>query len=174
MFFFSSRRRHTILTCDWSSDVCSSDLAPGSAAPACWSTSCACGAARAAGNRACPGEGRGQGLLDVVLDPVAQPGVFALPLGKPLNNIAAHLGEIAPIVEPAQLLQTIVVDLARYIIERVSEEMHVAALPSGLGQDLADRLLQAGVIVRDNKLNPGQAARLQPEEKVAPARPALP
>src|SRR5690242_7325618 len=24
-FFFSSRRRHTRLTCDWSSDVCSSD-----------------------------------------------------------------------------------------------------------------------------------------------------
>src|SRR5690242_8331769 len=27
VFFFSSRRRHTRLTCDWSSDVCSSDLA---------------------------------------------------------------------------------------------------------------------------------------------------
>src|SRR6201982_3944698 len=27
-FFFSSRRRHTRLTCDWSSDVCSSDLIP--------------------------------------------------------------------------------------------------------------------------------------------------
>src|SRR5580698_8497292 len=27
-FFFSSRRRHTRLTCDWSSDVCSSDLHP--------------------------------------------------------------------------------------------------------------------------------------------------
>src|SRR5690242_3803029 len=27
-FFFSSRRRHTRLTCDWSSDVCSSDLNP--------------------------------------------------------------------------------------------------------------------------------------------------
>src|SRR5260370_31639587 len=26
MFFFSSRRRHTIFKCDWSSDVCSSDL----------------------------------------------------------------------------------------------------------------------------------------------------
>src|SRR5690242_18139922 len=26
-FFFSSRRRHTRLTCDWSSDVCSSDVA---------------------------------------------------------------------------------------------------------------------------------------------------
>src|SRR5256886_9522748 len=34
-FFFSSRRRHTRFDCDWSSDVCSSDLAakrqPGSA-----------------------------------------------------------------------------------------------------------------------------------------------
>src|SRR5690242_20963711 len=28
-FFFSSRRRHTRLTCDWSSDVCSSDLQGG-------------------------------------------------------------------------------------------------------------------------------------------------
>src|SRR5712691_9813341 len=27
-FFFSSRRRHTIFDCDWSSDVCSSDLPP--------------------------------------------------------------------------------------------------------------------------------------------------
>src|SRR5438309_2405836 len=26
MFFFSSRRRHTRWNCDWSSDVCSSDL----------------------------------------------------------------------------------------------------------------------------------------------------
>src|SRR5690242_21283881 len=29
VFFFSSRRRHTRLTCDWSSDVCSSDLEKG-------------------------------------------------------------------------------------------------------------------------------------------------
>src|SRR5579863_10477911 len=28
-FFFSSRRRHTIWTGDWSSDVCSSDLVSG-------------------------------------------------------------------------------------------------------------------------------------------------
>src|SRR6267143_3848224 len=27
-FFFSSRRRHTRWNCDWSSDVCSSDLTP--------------------------------------------------------------------------------------------------------------------------------------------------
>src|SRR5687768_18307897 len=31
MFFFSSRRRHTRCSRDWSSDVCSSDLAPGRA-----------------------------------------------------------------------------------------------------------------------------------------------
>src|SRR2546427_4629008 len=29
VFFFSSRRRHTRFDCDWSSDVCSSDLASG-------------------------------------------------------------------------------------------------------------------------------------------------
>src|SRR5256886_7789603 len=28
IFFFSSRRRHTRFDCDWSSDMCSSDLAP--------------------------------------------------------------------------------------------------------------------------------------------------
>src|SRR5689334_5295272 len=28
LFIFSSRRRHTMWNCDWSSDVCSSDLAP--------------------------------------------------------------------------------------------------------------------------------------------------
>src|SRR5260370_23173653 len=28
-FFFSSRRRHTRFKCDWSSDVCSSDLSSG-------------------------------------------------------------------------------------------------------------------------------------------------
>src|SRR5688572_6307456 len=32
-FFFSSRRRHTRFDCDWSSDVCSSDLTVGLASP---------------------------------------------------------------------------------------------------------------------------------------------
>src|SRR5438034_6563776 len=32
-FFFSSRRRHTRSLCDWSSDVCSSDLYPSSRWP---------------------------------------------------------------------------------------------------------------------------------------------
>src|SRR5260370_18631936 len=30
LFFFSSRRRHTRFKCDWSSDVCSSDLSSSS------------------------------------------------------------------------------------------------------------------------------------------------
>src|SRR5438270_9637091 len=33
-FFFSSRRRHTRFDCDWSSDVCSSDLESGRVPPA--------------------------------------------------------------------------------------------------------------------------------------------
>src|SRR2546430_13556356 len=33
-FFFSSRRRHTRFDCDWSSDVCSSDLAQAAAGAA--------------------------------------------------------------------------------------------------------------------------------------------
>src|SRR5690606_40265587 len=33
-FFFSSRRRHTRFSRDWSSDVCSSDLMPSSLPPA--------------------------------------------------------------------------------------------------------------------------------------------
>src|SRR5205085_5430981 len=32
VFFFSSRRRHTRFDCDWSSDVCSSDLPTGEGA----------------------------------------------------------------------------------------------------------------------------------------------
>src|SRR5689334_14859967 len=47
-FFFSSRRRHTRWNCDWSSDVCSSDLASatffsdaGSVASAASSSVCA-------------------------------------------------------------------------------------------------------------------------------------
>src|SRR2546430_11069400 len=32
-FFFSSRRRHTRFDCDWSSDVCSSDLGPSRTVP---------------------------------------------------------------------------------------------------------------------------------------------
>src|SRR5260221_8512113 len=35
IFFFSSRRRHTRSLCDWSSDVCSSDLSPPDSCASC-------------------------------------------------------------------------------------------------------------------------------------------
>src|SRR6476661_10068511 len=35
VFLFSSRRRHTRFKCDWSSDVCSSDLGLVAITPAC-------------------------------------------------------------------------------------------------------------------------------------------
>src|SRR5688572_31550681 len=41
-FFFSSRRRHTRFDCDWSSDVCSSDLPTGVLAPDFSSDPAAC------------------------------------------------------------------------------------------------------------------------------------
>src|SRR5690242_16393337 len=48
-FFFSSRRRHTRLTCDWSSDVCSSDLDEPIGDPAAINTLLMCDAARERG-----------------------------------------------------------------------------------------------------------------------------
>src|SRR5688572_32028587 len=51
IFFFSSRRRHTRFDCDWSSDVCSSDLASRQS--------------RESGQlRRCPGEGQCRGGED--------------------------------------------------------------------------------------------------------------
>src|SRR5438034_8839968 len=49
-FFFSSRRRHTRSLCDWSSDVCSSDLLAAGVAAGLWS-----------GQKSHSGSGRGAG-----------------------------------------------------------------------------------------------------------------
>jgi hypothetical protein len=51
--------------------------------------------------------------------------------------------------------------------------MHITALPHRLGQRLANRRLEPLVIVRDDELDAEEATRLEPGEKVAPARPAL-
>ena len=82
----------------------------------------------------------GQRLLDVLLDPAAELGVGRLPLGEPGRQIPPGLGEVAPVVEPAELAQTVVVDLARHVIKGVAQEVHITALPCRLGQDLDDRL----------------------------------
>jgi hypothetical protein len=51
--------------------------------------------------------------------------------------------------------------------------MHVAALPSRLGERFADRRLQPLTIVGDDELDAGEAARLKSREEIAPARPAF-
>jgi hypothetical protein len=56
-------------------------------------------------------------------------------------------------VKPAQLLQTVVVDPARHVVERIAQEMHIAALICGLRQSFAPRRPEAGMIVGDNKLD---------------------
>ena len=75
----------------------------------------------------------GQRLLDVLLDPGTEPGVGRLPFGEPSRQIPPGLGEIAPVVQPAELAQAVVVDLARHVVERIAQEVHVTALPCGLG-----------------------------------------
>jgi hypothetical protein len=42
--------------------------------------------------------------------------------------------------------QAAIVSLAREVIKGVAQEMHVAALPGGFGQDLCDGLAQTSVI----------------------------
>ena len=123
--------------------------------------------------QACPCKGRGERLFDVRFDPVAQPGMLGLPPGEPGGDVAAHLDEFAPVVNPAQLLQAVIGQLARQTVERVPQEVHVAALPSRAGEDLPDRLPQTLVIVRDDELDAKQSALVEHQEKIAPARPAL-
>ena len=70
----------------------------------------------------------------------------------------AGLFDRAAVVKPAQLLQAVVVGLARQVIEGVAQEVDVAALEGGLGQDLADGRAQACMIVGDDQLDAVEAA----------------
>ena len=59
------------------------------------------------------------------------------------------------------------------MVERVSEEMHIAALVSGLRKNLAQRRSEAGVIVGDDKFDTMETARFECQQKIPPARSAL-
>jgi hypothetical protein len=80
----------------------------------------------------------GEGLLDRLLGPGDEAGIARGPFGDPGGEIAPCLLGRAAVVEPAQLLQAIVIGLAGQVVEGVPEEVDVAALEGGLGQDLAD------------------------------------
>src|SRR5438034_4675354 len=79
-FFFSSRRRHTRSLCDWSSDVCSSDLRPMPAAATRSGVSPVMSRPR---NRTCPPAGRTR--------PITESSVVVLP---------APLGPRTPTISP--------------------------------------------------------------------------
>lgn len=70
----------------------------------------------------------GQRAVDGLLHPGRQAGIAARSLGQPCGEIGIGLGEIAPVLEPAQLLQAVVAILSRQVIERIPEEMHVGAV----------------------------------------------
>src|SRR4029077_18665782 len=63
--------------------------------------------------------------------------------------------------------------LRRHVIERGGQEMHVAALIGRLRENLAQCCPQAGMIVGHDKFDAMQTTGLQPEQEIAPARPAL-
>ena len=84
------------------------------------------------------------------------------------------LVDVAPVVQPAQLLEAVVVRPAGAMAECVAQEMHVAALPRGLLEYIPDDLPQPVVIVADHELHPMQAPIPQPGEKVLPGAAGLP
>src|ERR1700760_3351872 len=75
--------------------------------------------------------------------------------------------------KPAQLLQAVVVNPARHVIEGVSQEMHIAALIGRFRQSLTQCRPEPGVIVGDHELDTVETAPLEPPQKIPPARAAL-
>jgi hypothetical protein len=63
--------------------------------------------------------------------------------------VEADLGGGATVVAPEQFSQAIFIGHAGEMVEGVAQEVEVAALPCGLGEDLGDGTLEAGVIVAD-------------------------
>ena len=66
------------------------------------------------------------GLGDVVLGPVGELGVARLPALEPGCQIRLRLLDVTACIDPAQLLQAIVISLARQIVQGVAQEVNVA------------------------------------------------
>ena len=115
----------------------------------------------------------GEGFFDCFLDPVDELLIPVFPFGDPCGQVSAGLLDVSPVIEPAQLLQAVVVGLARKMVQGVSEEVHVASLHGRLREDLADGRAKAGVIVGDDELDAAEAAAAQGEQEVLPGGAAL-
>jgi hypothetical protein len=115
----------------------------------------------------------GPGLLDLFFDPGAELRVFAGPFVEPGPELLAGFDDVPQVVEPAELGQAVVVGPAGKVVEGVAQEVDVAALPGGFGQDFGNGAFEAGVVVADGQADAGQAPLFQPEEELAPAGGAL-
>jgi hypothetical protein len=111
----------------------------------------------------------GEGLKDVLLHPVAEAGIDALPTGDPGGKVLLGLGQVAPVIKPPKLLQTVVVCLAGHVVKGVSEEVHIAPLPGRLRENLHDASAQSLMIVRNHELHPVKAAVPKGKKEVPPA-----
>ena len=60
---------------------------------------------------------KGEGFPDVVLNPVAQHGIFVLPPLQPTRQVLAGFMHIPAVIEPASLPQAIVISLAGQVIQ---------------------------------------------------------
>ena len=65
----------------------------------------------------------GQRLLDRLLGSGHQARIARLPLGNPGGQIPPGFLDRAAVVEPAQLLQAVIIGLARQVIEGIAEEV---------------------------------------------------
>ncbi len=101
-----------------------------------------------------------QRLPDVRFDPVGELRIALLPPREPRLEVLLGFLEIPPVVEPPQLLPTVVVRLARQVVQGIAEEVDVAALPHGFGEQFPDGALEPGMVVRDDELHAVEAAGL--------------
>ena len=82
--------------------------------------------------------------------------------GAPRPAPGQALGQLAAVIDPAQLVQAVIGDLARHVIKRIAQNMHLAALPHRTRPDLADCLLEALMVIGHDKLDPEQPTLFQP------------
>ena len=97
-------------------------------------------------------------FFNVLFHPGAELGIPFAPLQQPSRQVLARFLGAATILDPAQLLQTIVVCLAWQRVERIAQEVNLAALPHGLRQCFWKRTPQARMIVADHELHSVQRA----------------
>jgi hypothetical protein len=70
----------------------------------------------------------GERLFDGFLDPSDELRITDYPFGDPCGEVLAGLLDRAPVIEPAQLLQAVVIGLAWQVVEGVAKEVDVGVV----------------------------------------------